>query len=226
MVDSLVAFALRSLTARVKALEPERADASDSRINAILVALRRKSGQIFTLRRMQALAEEMIGEVNDHNRDQIKRQLLQSIGVDISPEVSEAIISGAVERNVALIKSIPQKLLGQVEEVLEAGVLRGARAETLAGELEERLGVARSRARLIARDQVNKFNGELAAQRQAAVGVTQYRWSTSRDERVRDTHAANEGQVFSWSSPPATGHPGEEINCRCVPIPVFSDISI
>jgi len=43
-----------------------------------------------------------------------------------------------------------------------------------------------------------------------------YTWRTAHDERVRPSHGANEGQVFAWSAPPATGHPGNEPNCRCV----------
>lgn len=33
--------------------------------------------------------------------------------------------------------------------------------------------------------------------------------------QVRSSHAANEGQVFSWANPPETGHPGSEPGCRC-----------
>ena len=48
------------------------------------------------------------------------------------------------------------------------------------------------------------------------MGIDQYVWSTALDERVRHTHAVNEGVVFRWDSPPGTGHPGYEIQCRCV----------
>jgi len=42
-----------------------------------------------------------------------------------------------------------------------------------------------------------------------------YVWRTKGDDRVRSTHAAREGEVFSWSEPPEGGHPGEDYNCRC-----------
>ncbi|MDD0884230.1 phage head morphogenesis protein, partial [Xylella fastidiosa subsp. multiplex] len=35
----------------------------------------------------------------------------------------------------------------------------------------------------------------------------------------REDHAAHDGTVFRWSDPPATGHPGQDYNCRCVAIP-------
>lgn len=50
-----------------------------------------------------------------------------------------------------------------------------------------------------------------------------YRWHTSGDDRVRPSHAANEGKIFAWANPPATGHPSEEANCRCWAEPVEVD---
>ncbi|MEM7617625.1 MAG: phage minor head protein [Pseudomonadota bacterium] len=46
-----------------------------------------------------------------------------------------------------------------------------------------------------------------------------YIWHTQSDELVRNSHAPNHGQVFTWDNPPPTGHPGEDYNCRCTPIP-------
>lgn len=43
-----------------------------------------------------------------------------------------------------------------------------------------------------------------------------YIWRTRGDANVRPSHAANNGKVFSWDSPPATGHPGEDYGCRCI----------
>lgn len=42
-----------------------------------------------------------------------------------------------------------------------------------------------------------------------------YIWHTQGDGKVRDSHAENDGKTFSWDSPPDTGHPGEDYNCRC-----------
>jgi hypothetical protein len=53
-----------------------------------------------------------------------------------------------------------------------------------------------------------------------------YVWRTVRDERVRPTHAALDGLVFSRSNPPAIGHPGREINCRCWAEPYYGDPAI
>ncbi len=42
-----------------------------------------------------------------------------------------------------------------------------------------------------------------------------YIWHTAKDDKVRPSHAAREGKIFCWDSPPDDGHPGEDFNCRC-----------
>jgi SPP1 gp7 family putative phage head morphogenesis protein len=49
--------------------------------------------------------------------------------------------------------------------------------------------------------------------------TTHYIWRTRGDNKVRASHAANNGRIFSWDSPPPTGHPGEDYNCRCTTEP-------
>lgn len=62
--------------------------------------------------------------------------------------------------------------------------------------------------------------------RQIDAGVTEYTWRTCDDVRVCEACAKNEGKVFSWESPPETGHPGEAQccpngHCRCLALPVL-----
>ncbi len=52
--------------------------------------------------------------------------------------------------------------------------------------------------------------------------TTHYVWRTRSDGKVRDSHRANDGKIFSWDSPPATGHPGEDFGCRCVAEPYYA----
>ncbi|MFZ4125704.1 MAG: phage minor head protein [Rickettsiales bacterium] len=47
-----------------------------------------------------------------------------------------------------------------------------------------------------------------------------YIWRTEGDEKVRASHAINNGLIFSRENPPSTGHPGEDYNCRCWAEPV------
>jgi len=45
--------------------------------------------------------------------------------------------------------------------------------------------------------------------------TTHYIWRTRDDSKVRASHAANNGKIFEWETPPPTDHPGEDYGCRC-----------
>lgn len=51
--------------------------------------------------------------------------------------------------------------------------------------------------------------------------TTHYIWRTRGDDKVRGSHAANDGHLFAWDNPPPTGHPGEEYGCRCWAEPYY-----
>lgn len=53
--------------------------------------------------------------------------------------------------------------------------------------------------------------------------TTHYIWRTRDDEKVRSTHAANDGQVFAWDASPPTGHPGKDYGCRCTAEPYYPE---
>lgn len=135
-------------------------------------------------------------------------------------------LAGYVADNVALIRSIPGKCLDQVGDLVASARLSDIREEDLRKAILERWSVSKSRAELIARDQIGKINARMTESKHAQVGIRRYTWSTSRDERVRDGHEDLEGTVHEYSNPPvvdeATGrraNPGEDYQCRCVAIP-------
>lgn len=145
----------------------------------------------------------------------------------------EAYVADATRANVALIKSIPASYFADLERVIGDGVRGGLRHEEIAKVILARFAdktrpdlwvKAKSRATLIARDQVAKFNSELNRIRQTNLGLTRYTWSTSKDERVRPEHRRREGKVFTWADPPADGHPGIPVRCRCVAQPIVDDL--
>lgn len=142
--------------------------------------------------------------------------------------------------NVELITSIPETLLDQVSEVVDAAWSKGERVESLRSSLQERFDVSKSKADLIARDQVLKLNANVTRTRQTDAGITEYVWTTSHDERVRgdpsgkypnsdSDHYVLDGKRFRWDAPPVTNkktgetnHPGEDYQCRCVAVPVLA----
>ena len=54
--------------------------------------------------------------------------------------------------------------------------------------------------------------------------TTHYIWRTQSDGKVRQSHAANDGKIFSWDEPPETGHPGEDYGCRCIAEPYYTEV--
>ena len=122
--------------------------------------------------------------------------------------------------NIRLIKSIPA-LHGKIVAAVRAGLPHAK----LADFIRETYALPKSRARLIARDQIGKLNGQLTMERQRGIGVTQYVWRTSLDERVPHTHREREGKIFDWDNPPPDGHPSEPIQCRCSAEGIYPDFA-
>lgn len=146
------------------------------------------------------------------------------------------------QANLALVRSLGADQVQQLADILRPAQATGARWEEVADQVQARLNVGSTRARLIARDQTNKFNGQMQRQSQTTAGITQYRWSTAKDMAVRgrpggeyarskDKHWPLEASIQSWTDPPVIpgtnrrAHPGEEIQCRCVALPVVPWLS-
>lgn len=128
-------------------------------------------------------------------------------------------------QNAQLIRSLPVQELGRVAGDIERGLQQGLRYKDIAKVIQKSFGITHRRATLIARDQTTKLNASLTRLRQQEVGVEEYIWQTSEDERVRETHRQNNGKKFRWDTPPkVTGHPGNDINCRCFARPVLDKI--
>lgn len=136
----------------------------------------------------------------------------------------ESEIAKRRDENIQLVVKAGRSYAEDVRKVFSAPENVGLRVEELKSQLQERADVSESRAELIARDQTLKVNGAITEIRQRGAGVDRYVWSTSLDERVRETHAALEGQTFSWESPPDVGHPGQDYQCRCVAVPVIEGL--
>lgn len=221
-----------SLEELVRQNQLGRNDASDLRLDDVwdelsekLRRLRAAAARVFEDRRIQALGFRIGEAVSRHNKGEVMKQLSSAITIDVFGDEAPVRrqLQAFVADNVRLIKSIPEKALNEVEGVVLAGVRRGTVARDIATDIRDRFGVSRSRATLIARDQVGKFNGELTQLRHQEAGITEYIWRTSKDERVRASHRVLDGRRFKWSEPPEEGNPGESVQCRCTAEPVLDE---
>lgn len=220
---------LRRLHADIRAavapaLEELRTDAKeDARARRALEALRKKYA---TDEGVQRAVKQIGGDVVDHNAREFRR--VTGVTAPAVPLASR--LEEFRKRNVSLISSIDDNLLTEVDDLLVSAYEKGQRHEVLAKRIEERFGVSESRAALIARDQTAKLNAAVTKVRQTEAGIVEYTWLSARDERVRDRHKELNGTRQRWDSPPIVdkksgrrGHPGEDIQCRCVAVPVISD---
>jgi len=167
------------------------------------------------------------------NSKQWSRIKKTALGIDLystEPWLTE-VMAGFVQQNVALVTNLTASTASQIESLVLGGVTQGKTSAEIARSILQgtdlKPGVFRktkNRARLIARDQVGKLNGNLTRLRQTAIGLDTYFWRTMRDVRVRPEHVVRDGRRFSWEKPPMGGAPGEAINCRCYADPDFSKL--
>lgn len=188
------------------------------------------------------LASGVVGKLDKTTRERLDKVVSAGLGVDIAQIVSSEgltnSIEGAVETNVNLIKSIPEQYLDKIRNIIMNDTVKGRSAKSMIEQIQEVHSVTKKRARLIARDQSNKINGDLTRERQQASGIRAFRWRTVGDDSVRETHKRRSGKVYAWS--PADvgkrladgtvlldptvddiGFPGEEIQCRCIAEPII-----
>jgi len=176
------------------------------------------------------IANGFVSRGDAQNHAEVSTNLKNQTGIDLSaylrnsPNIAER-VNTLTAGNVQLIKSIRSQYLDKVQNAVMQAMVKGTLNKDLAAQIKDLGKTTEKRAMFIARDQSSKLNAALTQARHEDVGIKKYMWSTSLDERVRDSHADKEGLVFEYVNPPAdTGHPGHDFNCRCVAIPVLDDV--
>ena len=135
---------------------------------------------------------------------------------------------------INLIRSIPQGAAEKVFDWVRQGLANGTRPQDVVARIKQELGdVTATRAVCIARTETARARTSFTQARAMAVGSTGYIWRTVGDGAVRASHAALDGTVQRWDSPPIVelnprgvirAHPGCVWNCRCFASPIFSDV--
>jgi uncharacterized protein with gpF-like domain len=100
----------------------------------------------------------------------------------------------------------------------------------LSKELQDRYGITKRRAALIARDQNNKATAVITRVRQQELGVTECVWLHSHGgKHPRPSHVAADNKKYDVSKGMFLDGkwtwPGVEVNCRCVARAVIPGLS-
>jgi SPP1 gp7 family putative phage head morphogenesis protein len=221
-----------------QAVNESRFDSSADTIQSIFEDIENALLPTFSVFILSRLTSNVGRRVASFNKNQLVNQFKSKLGVIpfLNDPFLQAQLDTFITQNVDLITSIPTQFLSKAKQNILLATQKGGTKAELEVELQKVISKevknVKNRAKLIARDQINKFNGTLTMLRQQSLGVEKYTWSTARDERVRARHAALNGKVFSWKKAPVSGtsgerlHPGQPINCRCVAIPVLDDFKI
>jgi len=159
------------------------------------------------------------------------------------PEITDKIkeeIKMWVSENIDLIVNIPVLMMTKIKDTIHSSVRESDSMMSLKEGLRAVEVSTEKRAKFIARDQVGKLNGNIVRQRNLGLGITEYEWLTSRDERVRHSHKVLQGKICSWDNldiyknkfndkkwnkRSSIGgvhmHPEEDYNCRCTSIAII-----
>lgn len=192
-------------------------------------------GRIITEEELSPILDATGKAVSRHTVSQLKRVLAIDLRAGVpglQPLIDEwrganvRLIESSILRPMDGVRLSP--VLDDVSKLVEEAHANGLRVEELAGQIKDRFGVSDRRAELLARDQSLKLNAQINQHRQRSAGVTQYRWRTVGDERVRPMHSVLNGTVHSWEAPPEVApgrneHPGGDYQCRCAADPILPD---
>lgn len=218
-----------------------------------------------TLLPMGNITTDIGYDVADLNLKQWKRVVSSVVGINVfarEPWLSDQIKSFS-KQNVKLIKKLSGETSTEIERVITDGFQRGRRIENIRKDIiggtslkgqvitykKAKKGVKVSwfqtvdqRAKVVARDQTNKLNGQLTQLRQNEIDISMYIWRTVLDEKVRTNHRNMDGRlcrwddatVYSndggktWHSRSGIGgieeHPGQDYQCRCFAEAFFASI--
>jgi SPP1 gp7 family putative phage head morphogenesis protein len=187
-----------------------------------------------------SIAESM----NDFNSAQWEKAAKAELGVEfpVYEDWWQGTKSAWQDENYRLIHKMAEDYISRINMAAERAVTSGMSPAQLSQAIHKiDSTIKTSRANLIARDQIGKLNGRVTQARMEAVGLNLYEWSTSLDERVRESHLALEGKICRWDDPslytddggktwkdrPASWcqfHPGEDIQCRCTALAYWDEL--
>ena len=193
---------------------------------------------------------QIVNSLNRIQKNKFINNVNSAIGVDLAQilqnESLEDFVNMQINKNVSLVKSIPDEFFKQIEAEIYNGVSNGATygsiAKRISGikDISSVFGKLSNRTKFIARNEVENINAALVKKRSEKVGLKKFIWQTSRDERVRGnpaglypdakcSHYKLDGKEFTWADGANCGtkviYPGSDFNCRCVAINIIEGIN-
>lgn len=164
--------------------------------------------------------DEIVEDLDEQQEHSIKEAM------KIVPEFNEAnrefLKQNYIENVEYSVKNFTEKQVDKLREMVEYNAYYGySKNNNLIDRIQREFDITRNRAKFIANQETSLLTAKLNEMRLKEVGITHYKWSTSHDKRVRDTHKDLDGKIFSFDDPPIVNkkgdrkNPGEDFGCRC-----------
>jgi SPP1 gp7 family putative phage head morphogenesis protein len=225
VTESHIIANLPSILSEAKINRPRIDDYTDM-ITSSIIKTRIGFSNLVSDEDIKRMSQDVASASSGFQRKQLTRVLASQIGANIFFDDFglNNEIKGFIANNVQLIKTVPERHFARVESTVFNAARQGSLLKDVNKQIQNIYGQTKTNASRIARDQHNKLFGQLNQFRQLGVGIARYIWRTVEDNRVRPTHSFNNGKSFLWSRPPlATGHPGQDFQCRCWAEPDLSE---
>ena len=197
-------------------------DATDDVENKIEVIIKAWSSDSFRRLARKRAERFVLSVVKSTSRkfgiDRFKSPLIQSY------------LKRTIAQNTQLITSLASDHANAVANIVYNNISQGYPPSQIVEAIES-YGVTTGRAKLIAYDQTAKALGQISRIEQESAGFEYFRWLTSKDERVRESHKELANRVtkygkgvYRWDDLPTINgqrmQPGSDIRCRCVAVPI------
>jgi SPP1 gp7 family putative phage head morphogenesis protein len=199
---------------------PQRQDSFTDWLAITFSQIRQVLADDFPPSRIQILLERVAQYIEKRTEIDFERQMKRLVvGLPFILSKPNVLQEFFIQEHLQLIKGLSDDILQKLQEDILRGIRQGTQIKEIGKQIQNRIGIGKKRALLIARNATSQYSGSLTKHNQIGVGIKKYRWSTSNDERVRSSHKSKNGNVYSWNS--QGPHPRSEINCRCDGIPVI-----
>lgn len=203
-----------------------RAEALGSLGKLARYAKRVSEGEVFDLER--AVKKLLSGADPVYRRavEAAMEQSFEEVGNFSDVDPSDERVLEIVKKRKALLSETPGKLRSRVTRSITEGLEAGEGVDQIAKRIKQDFSAfTSSKALTVARTEVAGAANEARFEVFREEGVVKHAWVTAHDEAVRDSHAAQDGQVVKVGEEFDNGllYPGdpngdasETINCRCI----------
>jgi SPP1 gp7 family putative phage head morphogenesis protein len=187
--------------------------------------------EISTKARLEPLFQKTIKDVDSQFKETVR-------SITVAPKLSESTKERIAENYTESLKlpitDFLEEHIAALRLLVRDHVLAGDRADELEKIIESSFGVAKRKAKFLARQESMLMLTAFKESRYKEIGIDSYKWrcvTGTPAHPTRPTHKALndrslKGEVFQFSNPPiddkdgSRHNPGQNYNCRCVAVPI------